>query len=231
MPLDRSADDSKGRQARWLYVRGPHAGLLEYGIWIGGRPPVFRPHFHAEGQLTAVLAGWRRFRVGDQIVTVSAGQCLYIPAGMVHQGIAADGAAIRCINAYAAASWGGRPAVIDIGTAEDPAALFALAEARLGRPAAASMRIDLPDGPVADAAIRAGVSREHFSRRFRRLTGIAPRGFRLARRLTEARARLKGGEPIAAIAADLGFADQSHLGRLFRQAFGVTPRAYRLMMR
>ncbi len=187
---------------RWIYARDRHG--IEYGRWAGGLPPVFRPHFHAEGQVTAVMAGWRTFRIGGELVTVSAGQWLYIPAGLVHQGIAAGGPAVHCINTYVGHSLGDRPMIGGI---------------------------DLPDGAIGDIAARAGVSREHFSRRFRRAAGIGPQGFRLLRRLNETRVRLRGDEPIAAIAADLGFADQSHLGRLFRQAFGVTPRAYRLMMR
>lgn len=190
---------------------------------------MFRPHFHAEGQLTAMLAGWRAFRVGDEVMTVLAGQCLYLPAGIVHQGFDAGGA-VHCINAYATRPLGGRPVIVDVAAA-DPAELFAAVEDRLATTAPATQTPDLPDGTIRDIAMGAGVSREHFSRRFRRMAGIGPRGFRLLRRLNEARVRLKGHEPIAAIAADLGFADQSHLGRLFRQAFGVTPRAYRLMMR
>lgn len=185
----------------WTYGRS-HRGV-EYGLWAGGVPPVFRPHFHAESQLTTIVAGWRAFRVGGEIVTVAAGQCLYIPAGQVHQGIEAGGPIVHCINTYAAPSLGDRPLVVDLPD----------------------------DGAIGAIAADAGVSREYFSRRFRRAAGIGPQGFRLLRRLNAARARLKGPEPIAAIAADLGFADQSHLGRLFRQAFGVTPMGYRRMMR
>lgn len=206
--------------AGWTYARNRQGG--EYGLWTGGRPPVFRPHFHAEAQVTAVLAGWRAFRVGDEIITVSAGQWLYIPAGLVHQGIDAGDAVVQCMNTYAARSLGDRPMVGDIGrgAAVD---LFA-AEARAGG------GIELPDGPIADLAAGAGVSREHFSRRFRRSAGVGPQVYRMLRRLNEVRLRLRGPEPIAAIAADLGFADQSHLGRQFREAFGVTPRGYRRMM-
>jgi AraC-like DNA-binding protein len=56
---------------------------------------------------------------------------------------------------------------------------------------------------------------------------MPPHAFRLAARLNLARALLRNGEPIAAVAAHTGFADQSHLGRLLRRAFGTTPGAYR----
>lgn len=165
-------------------------------------------------------------------VTVAAGQCLYIPPCMVHQGLAGDGAPVRCANIYLPYALGDRPAVIDAGTVmNDPGALTGLIEARLDRPTAVTGPIELPCGTIAAIAAHAGVSREHFSRRFRHQAGIGPHGYRLLQRLNAARARLRGSAPIADIAADLGFADQSHLGRLFREAFGVTPRAYRLMMR
>lgn len=184
---------------QWLYARGHADGIGEYGLWAGGAPPSLRPHFHDGGQWTAVLAGRRVFRVGAEVVTVAAGQCLYIPAGVVHQGLDAGSAEVRCINAYAPGGRGDRPIQVD-------------------------------DMPIGALAALAGVSREHFSRRFRRAAGCAPQDFRIQQRLNQARSRLKGDEPIAAIAADLGFADQSHLGRLFRQAFGVAPMAYRRMM-
>jgi hypothetical protein len=60
-------------------------------------------------------------------------------------------------------------------------------------------------------------------RRFRQLTGVSPRGYRVQVRLLEARRRLLRGQRISAIAMDLGFADQSHLGRHFKRAFGLTP--------
>ncbi|NUB21797.1 helix-turn-helix domain-containing protein, partial [Azospirillum formosense] len=73
----------------------------------------------------------------------------------------------------------------------------------------------------------AGMSREGYTRRFRKTHGVPPHAFGLQERLNEARLLLRAGEPIAAVAADTGFTDQSHLGRCFRRAFGVTPGRYR----
>jgi len=42
-----------------------------------------------------------------------------------------------------------------------------------------------------------------------------------------ARDALRGGEALAEIAANLGFADQSHLGRAFGKVMGATPGQYR----
>ncbi|WP_247876443.1 helix-turn-helix domain-containing protein [Azospirillum brasilense] len=71
------------------------------------------------------------------------------------------------------------------------------------------------------------MSREGYTRRFRKHHGVPPQAFALQERLNEARLLLRAGEPIAAVAADTGFTDQSHLGRCFRRAFGVTPGRYR----
>jgi AraC-like DNA-binding protein len=82
-------------------------------------------------------------------------------------------------------------------------------------------------GTVRDAAEQARMTREAFSRRFRRTRGVPPSLFRSLTKLNEARLLLRAGLPLAAAAAEAGFADQSHLGRCFRRAFGVTPGAYR----
>jgi transcriptional regulator GlxA family with amidase domain len=75
------------------------------------------------------------------------------------------------------------------------------------------------------------MSREGFTRRFTRATGMTPHAYRLAARLNDARELLGAGLTPATAAADAGFADQSHLGRHFRAAFGTTPAGYRTAMR
>lgn len=72
-----------------------------------------------------------------------------------------------------------------------------------------------------------GVSPVHLVRAFNRQHGLPPYAWLNALRLKEARRRLMTGQPVAAVAADLGFADQAHLTRRFKAAYGITPGAYR----
>lgn len=82
--------------------------------------------------------------------------------------------------------------------------------------------------PSLDAlAALAGLSATGLVRAFRRETGLPPMAWALDQRLIEARQRLRGAEPIAALALDLGFSDQAHFTRAFRRAAGITPGAYR----
>ena len=69
----------------------------------------------------------------------------------------------------------------------------------------------------------AGMSRFQLCRQFHRCYGLPPHAYQLRLRLAEARRLLAEGEPAAAVAAAVGFADQSHLSRRFKGAFGVTP--------
>jgi AraC-like DNA-binding protein len=82
------------------------------------------------------------------------------------------------------------------------------------------------DVSLSELAEAVGVSRFHLLRVFRQETGLPPHAWLMQRRLGLAKQRLNRGEPPAAVAAALGFADQSHVNRRFRGAFGVTPGRY-----
>jgi AraC-like DNA-binding protein len=81
------------------------------------------------------------------------------------------------------------------------------------------------DRPVAlaELAAHAGLSRFELIRRFREQTGLTPHVFQTNLRIDRACVMLRAGAPIAAVAADCGFADQPHLTRTFRRRVGVTP--------
>jgi AraC family transcriptional regulator len=71
-----------------------------------------------------------------------------------------------------------------------------------------------------------GLSAAHFSREFKRSTGLTPWDYVVRIRLDRARESLMNGHCSATVASHFGFADQSHLARLFKARFGVSPSAY-----
>ncbi|AYC32210.1 AraC family transcriptional regulator [Pseudomonas cavernae] len=77
-----------------------------------------------------------------------------------------------------------------------------------------------------ELAAAVALSPFHFSRVFRRATGLPPHAWLQQRRLEQARTLLKQGCAPLAVAMQLGFADQSHLSRQFKQAYGVAPGEY-----
>jgi AraC family transcriptional regulator len=73
----------------------------------------------------------------------------------------------------------------------------------------------------------ANVSRFHFARMFKMSTGMSPMMYVEQNRMRKAQALIREGRlSLAAIAAELGFADQSHFTRRFRVHVGCTPSDY-----
>jgi AraC family transcriptional regulator len=72
------------------------------------------------------------------------------------------------------------------------------------------------------------LSPHHFSRVFRRVTGIAPHQYLLSQRINLAhRFLIETSLPIAEVAQKVGFYDQSHFNYHFKRLIGVTPRKVR----
>lgn len=68
----------------------------------------------------------------------------------------------------------------------------------------------------------------HFSRCFKRSTGVGPQRYVVGRRVERAREMIRQtAEPLAAIAQALGFSDQSHFTQVFRRETGATPARFR----
>jgi len=81
---------------------------------------------------------------------------------------------------------------------------------------------------LGQAGERLGASPSHLVRSFTGTFGIAPHQYVTARRIEAARTRLLDGEPIALVAATVGFYDQAHFSRQFKRHVGTSPGRYAL---
>jgi AraC-like DNA-binding protein len=79
---------------------------------------------------------------------------------------------------------------------------------------------------LAQAGRDLGASPSHLVRCFTGSFGIAPHQYVTARRIDAARRRLLDGEPIAMVAAGVGFYDQAHFTRQFKRHVGTPPGRY-----
>jgi AraC family transcriptional regulator len=83
-----------------------------------------------------------------------------------------------------------------------------------------------------DMAAVAGMSKYHFLRVFRTLTGMTPHRYLVSARVRRAALALTSSRrPVIAVAFDAGFGDLSTFNRTFRAVFGLTPTQYRDMRR
>src|ERR1700758_2453260 len=82
--------------------------------------------------------------------------------------------------------------------------------------------------PLQEVARECHLSMSHFSRQFRRTTGLPPHKWLLTRRIEVVKEKLDDRRlSLSDVAAACGFADQSHLTRVFTRMVGVTPGAWR----
>ena len=80
-----------------------------------------------------------------------------------------------------------------------------------------------------DLSLLASLSKFHFSRMFKRFTGLPPAAYVLRSRILKARYLLidNAGFSLNQIAAASGFTDQSYMNRCFQKHLGLTPLQYR----
>jgi AraC-like DNA-binding protein len=124
---------------------------------------------------------------------------------------------------------------------EDDARMMAAAESLLGsvlpeRDPVAEQVTALVSRITDDPGLRrvdelsavSGLSARTLQRLFADYVGVSPKWVMRRARLHEAAERADGGEPVdwAALAADLGYADQAHLTRDFTVTIGVPPSRY-----
>jgi AraC-like DNA-binding protein len=76
---------------------------------------------------------------------------------------------------------------------------------------------------MAAAAATIGASPTRLAHAFSDTFAIPPHAYLEGRRLEAARDRILGGQPLADVAAELGYVDQAHLTRRFRRFLGTTP--------
>jgi AraC family transcriptional regulator len=80
-----------------------------------------------------------------------------------------------------------------------------------------------------DLADKVDVSRAHFVRRFRAVTGMSPHRYLILRRIERAKQLLSHSSiSLADIALQVGFSSQSHFSQAFHTATGHTPSQFRL---
>ena len=112
--------------------------------------------------------------------------------------------------------------LLDLGPAPDPL----VAEVRaLVRKAEQDRTLTRAE----DLAAHASTSLRSLQRLFTDYVGIGPKWVIARFRILDAAAAAHGGEPVdwAALAVELGFADQAHLTRAFTQVVGTPPATYR----
>jgi AraC-like DNA-binding protein len=80
---------------------------------------------------------------------------------------------------------------------------------------------------LGEIAMACGLSVGHFSRAFRKATGLAPHAWLLRARVESAKVMLRDRDAsLSAVALRCGFADRSHFTRVFTKLVGISPRAW-----
>ncbi|WP_237437642.1 cupin domain-containing protein [Altericroceibacterium endophyticum] len=150
-------------------------GAIELASCAGNALPDLRHHFHENAQLCLVQSGKRRAETRFGIVEVTAGECLYLPAGLPHRFTDSASAEGRCLNVYAPLDLGSYPHCLPAARLRPLVQSLALSESSLAgseRPGTQGTGPENDSLPIQALACAAGVSREHFSRTFVQQHGL-----------------------------------------------------------
>ncbi len=105
-----------------------------------------------------------------------------------------------------------------------PGLITGLSDPRLARALVAMHDAPGEPWPLERMAERAGMSRTSFANRFREVLGQTPADYLGDWRMALAQSRLREGQPIKALAEQLGYANPSALSRAFTAKVGLSPR-------
>lgn len=106
----------------------------------------------------------------------------------------------------------------------DRGLLSALGDPKLARVIVALHEDVTAPWSIESLADLAGMSRASFAAHFKDRVGTSPGSYLTTVRLTLARQRLKAGEPLKAVAAQVGYKSATALSRTLQRHFGYTPR-------
>ncbi|MER7270082.1 AraC family transcriptional regulator [Micromonospora carbonacea] len=211
---------------------GPASGSAEVA---GVGRELFRITLAGTGRVSGVQfrpGGFRPF--WPRPVAELTGERRPLPAGLVggrHPCDGTDDERAATLDALLLA-WHPRPASLPaspsaagVAAASVPAADPPTAEAMA---LAGEIRADRSVLRVDDLARRHGTTTRRLQRLFLDHVGVGPKWVIRRYRIQEAIEHAAGGGPVdwAAVAADLGYADQAHLIREFAAETGLTPAAY-----
>ncbi|MEU8186258.1 helix-turn-helix domain-containing protein [Micromonospora carbonacea] len=211
---------------------GPASGSAEVA---GVGRELFRITLAGTGRVSGVQfrpGGFRPF--WPRPVAELTGERRPLPAGLVggrHPCDGTDDERAATLDALLLA-WHPRPASLPaspsaagVAAASVPAADPPTAEAMA---LAGEIRADRSVLRVDDLARRHGTTTRRLQRLFLDHVGVSPKWVIRRYRIQEAIEHAAGGGPVdwAAVAADLGYADQAHLIREFAAETGLTPAAY-----
>ena len=83
-----------------------------------------------------------------------------------------------------------------------------------------------PHETIDDWCVALGMSRRAFTRLFREETGLSFSAWRQQACLVAALPRLVAGEPVTAVAIDLGYDNPAAFTAMFKRVLGASPRHY-----